>query len=221
MYRRSQIAALLAVSCASAAPANSVLGVAEAGKPFQVGSVETKPEAGPSPVVDGDRVRSLRDSVSFRLEGENRAILGVNSTAGVRRYGLDGVYFYLTNGSIRFEARKQPLAICAQDRLYVPSIPASGEVLIENGRAQARMTAGTMVRSGADACGEEAPSPMRLAETPGWTTATATAAAAGATTSATTVTSAAIAAGATAGLASTIAVAATTPASESPITPVE
>src|SRR3569833_2918019 len=132
MYRRSQIAALLAVSCATAAPVIRVLGVAEAGKPFLVGSVETKPEAGPVPVVDGGQVRSLGNAVSFRLDGENRAVLAGDSTVGLRRYGTGGVYFYLTKGSIRFAARKQPLAICAQDRLYVPLIGASGEVANEN-----------------------------------------------------------------------------------------
>jgi hypothetical protein len=189
MYRGSQITALLAVSCAAlaGAPANRVLGVAEVGRPFLVGSVETKPEAGPVPVVDGDRVQSLGNAVSFRLEGENRAILPENSTASLRRYGTDGVYFYLAKGSIRFEARIQPLAICAQDRLYVPSIPASGEVSMEGGRAEVRMIAGTMVRSGTEACGGKVPPPISITETPGSVTATATAASAGATTSAATV----------------------------------
>src|SRR3569833_1420864 len=172
MYRRSQIAALLAVSCA-AAPASSILGVAEAEKPFLVGSVETKPEAGPVPVVDGDQVRSLGNAVSFRLEGDDRAVLAGDSTVGLRRYGTGGVYFYLTKGSVRFAAVKQPLAICAQDRLYVPAIPASGEVSMENGRAQVRMTTGTMLRPGTAACGgKEAPPPVPMAGETGSATAT-------------------------------------------------
>ncbi len=228
MYRRSQIAALLAVSCA-AAPANRVLGVAEAGKPFLVGSVETKPEAGPVPVVDGDRVQSLGNAVSFRLEGGNRAVLSGNSAAGLRRYGTDGVYFYLTKGSIRFEARKQPLAICALDRLYVPSIAASGEVAIEDNQAQVRMTGGAMARSGSDVCAEKTLPALLLsgaagagaASAAGAATATATAAAAGAASSAAAVGGVAVAAGAAAGVATTIAVVASTPPAESPITPVQ
>jgi len=227
MCRRSQIAVLLAVSCSSATAANRVLGLAEAGKPFLVGSVETKPEAGPVPVVDGDQVRSLVDPVSFRLEGGNRSVLAENSTAGLRRYGVDGVYFYVTKGSIRFEARKQPLAICAQDRLYVPSIPASGEVAIENGRAQVRMTGGTMVRSGTDGCGDKEAPAVSLSGASGAgggsaaTTATATAASAGAASTTAAVGAVAIAAGTAAGLVSTIAVVASTPLAESPINPAQ
>ena len=233
MYRRSQIAALLAVSCAAAAPApaNRILGVAEAGKPFLVGSVQTKPEAGPVPVVDGDRVQSLGEAVSFRLEGENRAVLPENSTVGVRRYGVDGVYLYLTKGSVRFDARKQPLAICVRDRLYVPSIPASGEVSMEDGSAQVRMTAGTMILSGKDACSEKAAPAAVLSgasgaaggagSAAGTATATATAAGAGVATSSATVGAIAIAAGAATGAASTIAVVSSTPPAESPITPAQ
>jgi hypothetical protein len=225
MYRRSQIAALLAVSCAALAgapaPANRILGVAEAGKPFLVGSVETKPEAGPVPVVDGDRVQALGNAVSFRLDGQNRAVLPANSTVGLRRYGADGVNFYLTEGSIRFEARKQPLAICALNRLYVPSIAAAGEVAIEDSRVQVRMTTGVMLQMGTAACGGKFAPPVSMTETPGSATATATTASAGATSSAATVGSIALAAGATAGLASTIAVASSAPPAESPINPAQ
>jgi hypothetical protein len=198
--------------------------------------VETKPEAGPVPIVDGDRVQSLGDAVSFRLEGENRAVLPGNSTAGLRRYGTDGVYFYLTKGSLQFEARKRPLAICAHDRLYVPSIPASGEVAIGDDGVQVKLTAGIMVRSGSESCGDKVVPAVLLTGAAGAgsaaagsaaagpaaaVTATATAAGVGAASTGAAVGAVAIAAGAAAGVVSTIAVVASTPAAESPINPIQ
>ena len=239
MRGRAFISVLAAASlCADSGP---ILGVANAPKPFSIGTVHTKPEAGPVSQVEGDEVAPGHSTVTFRLNGDDRAILAGNSKAKIRGYKDGGSYFYLSKGSIQFDARKLPLAICARDRLYVPSIPASGEVAIRDNKVQVRMTAGSMIRSGVEACdakavpllvtgaGTGAAAAGGVAATAGAAasagaaatagaavTATATAAGIGAATA--TVGAVAVAAGAVAGVTAAV-VAAEGPASESPITP--
>ena len=164
---------------------NPVLGVVTGSKPFSIGSVEEKPETGPIVVVDGDKVYSPASApLMFRLTGENRAVLAGNSVTRVRplrEQNEDGAYFYLNKGAIQYDARKEPLAICARDRLYVPSRPGSGQVVIgENNKVEVILTTGTMVRSGSDVCGEKA-APLWLSGGTGGAggTATATATATG------------------------------------------
>jgi hypothetical protein len=168
-----------------------VLAVVSSSHPFSIGRVEAKPEAGPIPVVEGDQVSSSSAPVMFRLNGENRLVLGGNSRALIRAIRADGHYFYLSSGSLEFDARKEPLAICARDHLYVPSIPGSGEIVIRDNKVDVRLTSGQMVRSGSDTCNSKAaplfPANGIEAAAPAGTpaggagTATATAAAAGGT----------------------------------------
>lgn len=216
------------LAAAQAPPRNPVLGVASAPKPFSIGSVETKPEAGPVVVVEGDQISASATAVTFRLNGENRAVLSGNSTVQIRGYQDGGIYFYLGKGSIQFDVRRLPLAICARDRLYLPSVPASGEVVIAADGVQVKLTAGSMVRSGTEGC-EPRGVPVSLSGSgtatgggttaAGTATATATATAAGVgTATVATVTGIAVAAATAAGVATTIAVS-QPPSSESPITP--
>lgn len=89
----------------------------------------------------------------FRLSGPNRVVLGGSSHARIRPIHDSGRYFYLSKGSLQFDAMKEPLAICAVGRLYVPVVPSSGEVVIlDNKRVEVHMTSGVMVRNGQDAC---------------------------------------------------------------------
>ena len=203
---------------------NPVLAVVSSTYPFAIGRVETKPEAGPVPVVDGDQISSAGAPVMFRLDGENRVVLGGSSQARIRSIGTDGRYFYLSKGSLHFEARKEPLAICALDRLYVPAIPGSGEIVIVGGKADVRLTSGRMIRSGTDACDSKAP-PLMLSNlllsngmgSGAAATATATATAAGAGITAPAIASVAVATATTAGVAGEVA--SQIPQSSSPILP--
>lgn len=167
-------ACLLAAPCAlPAAKHNPVRGVVTSTRPFLIGSVEERPEAGPIIVVDGDQISAESTPVMIRLTGDNRAILGNDSVARIEtilvstgvnsgaesaeKYPNDGAYFYLTKGGIQYDARKEPLAICARERLYVPSIPGSGTVVIQNDKVQVTLATGTMLRSGTEPCGKAAP----------------------------------------------------------------
>ncbi len=150
--------AFFILALAANAATNPVLGVVTSTRTYSIGPVDAKPEAGPMIVVDGDKIAADTAVVMFRLTGQNRAILGTKSEATVRPIPPQrdapevGQFFYLSKGSIQYDALKEPLAICARDRLYLPSIPGSGEVVIVNDKPQVRLITGTMVRSGSDVC---------------------------------------------------------------------
>ena len=155
------LACVLAMGIAGRAEAagSPVLGVVTSTRPFSIGPVEEKPETGPMIVVEGDEIRAQSAPVAFRMTGENRAILGNDSMTDIRPIPPqrnpateNGEFFYLRKGSLQYDARKEPLAICARDRLYVPSIPGSGEVVIVDNKPQVKLITGTMVRSGEDVC---------------------------------------------------------------------
>lgn len=145
----------LASAAMIAAPVGSspVLGLVSSRASFALSRVETRPEAGPLPVVDGDEITAGLAPVLFRLSGPNRVVLGGSSHAQIRPIRDSGRYFYLSKGSIQFDAMKEPIAICAVGKLYVPTVPASGEVVIlDNKRVEVHMTSGVMERNGQDAC---------------------------------------------------------------------
>jgi hypothetical protein len=193
---------------------NPVLGVVTGTRTFSIGSVDQKPESGAIAVVNGDDVSTASSPVTFRLTGENRAVMGENSKVRIRPYQPDkdkpaGAYFYQTKGSLQYEARREPLAICAGDRLYVPSVPGSGVVtILPNRKVQVTLATGTMERSGSETCNSKAAPAWLVTGLPGGavaagTTASATAAAAA------TATATATATAASAGVAAGISTAAT------------
>lgn len=165
---------------------NQVLGIVSSRASFALSRIDTRPEAGPLPIVDGDEVAAGVAPVLFRLTGPNRVVLGGNSHAQIRPIHDSGRYFYLSKGSIQFDAMKEPLAICAIGHLYVPTVPASGEVVIlDNKRVEVHMTSGVMERNGKDACNAKAPPAFLLQGAVGATAGVAGAAgAAGAATAA-------------------------------------
>jgi len=178
----STMTLLAALCCPIARPqglGNPQLGVVTSGSPFNIGSVEEKPETGPIVVVGGDQVYSEKNPVLFRLSGDNRAILADDSAARVRPLQDNGAYFYLRKGAIQYDARKEPLAICAHDRLYVPSVPGSGQVIIQGKDVQVILTSGSLVRSGIDECSDKGAAYLNNGGVGGNATATATAAPAG------------------------------------------
>lgn len=174
----------LASAALIAAPGanNQVLGIVSSRASFALSRVDTRPEAGPLPIVDGDEVAAGVAPVLFRLTGPNRVVLGGNSHAQIRPIHDSGRYFYLSKGSIQFDAMKEPLAICAIGHLYVPAVPASGEVVIlDNKRVEVHMTSGMMERNGRDACNAKAPPAFLLQGAVGATVAGAAGAAGAAT----------------------------------------
>ncbi len=191
-YSWHKLALVLMVAGASSAkdpaPAhNPVRGVVTSARTFSIGLVDEKPEAGPMLVVDGDQIKSGTSPVMFRLTGENRVALGSDSVTRIQSIDVqktaeaanDGAYFYLSKGSIDYDAKREPLAICARDRLYVPSTPGSGAVVIRNNKVEVVLTTGTMVRSGSDPCSANA-TPLLLLNGVGTTAVGAAGAAGGA-----------------------------------------
>ncbi len=92
----------LASAAMIAAPVGSspVLGLVSSRASFALSRVETRPEAGPLPVVDGDEVTAGAAPVLFRLSGPNRVVLGGSSHARIRPIHDSGRYFYLSKGSL-------------------------------------------------------------------------------------------------------------------------
>lgn len=173
---------LAALCCSTASPqgsGNPQLGVVTSGSPFNIGSVEEKPETGPIVVAGGDQVYAEKNPVLFRLSGENRAILADDSATRVRPLQDNGAYFYLRKGAIQYDARKEPLAICANERLYVPSIPGSGQVIIQGKDVRVILTSGSLIRSGIDECSDKGAAYLNNGGIGANATATATAAPAG------------------------------------------
>ncbi len=226
------LGSLGSLSAQQPAGQNPVLGVVTSAHDFLIGSVDEKPEAGPVSVVSGDVISSASSPVVFRLTGENRVIMAENSKARIQPYKPDkdkpeGAFFYQTKGSLQYDARREPLAICAADGLYVPTVPGSGVVaILPDNKVQVTLTTGKMERSGTEACGSAGPlllpTQAAVAAPTGAATATATATAAAAGVSGAAVTTAAaigIATATAAGVVAGVVTASQAPPSQSPTTP--
>ncbi len=154
---RGLLTFVVVLAAGGRAVAGPVLAVANSAVPFAVGGVEARPEGGAVPLADGDQISAAASApVLLRLDGGNRIVLAADSSARLKGLAQKGSYFYLAKGSLRYEARQHPVAICAGGKLYIPSAPGSGEIVVADGRARVNLTSGRMLRGGVDACGPSA-----------------------------------------------------------------